>query len=86
VSLRVEWAKQALKNTRRLDRAARERILQALDRLSEAGQGDLIRLRRPLSGYRLRVGEWRVLLDMDKAAGTILVRDVLPRGRAYERD
>jgi mRNA interferase RelE/StbE len=36
-------------------------------------------------GWRLRVGDWRVLLDIDENARTIKVLRVLPRGRAYER-
>jgi mRNA-degrading endonuclease RelE of RelBE toxin-antitoxin system len=35
--------------------------------------------------YRLRVGDWRVIFAHDQATCTILVRHVLPRGRAYER-
>jgi mRNA interferase RelE/StbE len=33
-------------------------------------------------GYRLRVGNWRVLYDL--ADGRLLVLDVKPRGGAYE--
>jgi mRNA interferase RelE/StbE len=33
-------------------------------------------------GYRLRVGDWRVLYDLDD--GRLIVLDVKPRGGAYE--
>ncbi len=35
--------------------------------------------------FRLRVGGWRVIFDYDRETETVLVRRVLPRGRAYER-
>jgi len=59
------------------------RIGQAVARLGETGRGDLIRLQGGSGEWRLRVGEWRVRLDMDTAAHTITVLHVLPRGRAY---
>ena len=33
-------------------------------------------------GYRLRVGDWRVLYELDE--GRILVLDIKPRGGAYQ--
>ena len=78
---RVEWAKEAVKDTRRLDRPTRKRILRAVERLAEMGQGDLIRLRKPLAGHRLRV-----FLQSDIASKRILVRQVRPRGSAYDRN
>jgi len=33
----------------------------------------------------LRVGDWRAIVEVDRAANTIRVKRVLPRGRAYER-
>lgn len=83
---RVEWAKEAVKDTGRLDRPTRKRIVRAVERLAEMGQGDLIRLRKPLAGHRLRVGDWRVFLQLDIASKRILVRQVRPRGSAYDRN
>jgi mRNA interferase RelE/StbE len=34
------------------------------------------------SGYRLRVGDWRVLYELEKQR--LLVLEVLPRGGAYQ--
>ncbi|TML96179.1 MAG: hypothetical protein E6G10_27290, partial [Actinobacteria bacterium] len=33
--------------------------------------------------HRLRVGDWRVLLRLDRDQRTVYVLRVLPRGRAY---
>jgi mRNA interferase RelE/StbE len=80
---RVELAARALRDLGRLDRPVRERVLDALDRLTgEPPQGDLVRL----SGrdeWRLRVGDWRVRCELDPASRVVFVLRVLPRGRAY---
>jgi len=34
---------------------------------------------------RLRVGDWRVIVELDLEARTIVIQRVLPRGRAYNR-
>jgi len=34
---------------------------------------------------RLRVADWRVIVELDTAARTIVIQRVLPRGRAYDR-
>lgn len=35
------------------------------------------------SGYRLRVGDWRILYAVDTEAPTMTVAAILPRGEAY---
>ena len=75
----------------RLDRSVRQRVATALDTLSQdphsgklttpKGAGKLTG--RPES--RLRVGDWRVLLELDPETRTVIVKRVLPRGRAYDR-
>ena len=80
---RVEIARPARRDLRRIDPPVRTRILDALDRLvGDPPAGNLIKLRgRPDS--RLRVGDWRVLLRLDRDQRTVVVLRVLPRGRAY---
>lgn len=34
---------------------------------------------------RLRVGDWRVIVELDVPERTIVIARVLPRGRAYDR-
>lgn len=82
---RLLYANSARKDLRRLDPPVRARILSQLELLSQFGPGsELVKLKgRP--GSRLRVGEWRVLVDLDTGNRTIKVERVLPRGRAYER-
>jgi mRNA-degrading endonuclease RelE of RelBE toxin-antitoxin system len=70
----------------RLDPPVRRRVLNALGQFAEhpGSVGGLRRLAgRPES--RLRVGDWRVILDVVAERREIYVLRVLPRGRAYDR-
>lgn len=60
-------------------------MITALERLTESpDKGELRRLTgRPES--RLRVGDWRILVELHPEARTIIVKRVLPRGRVYDR-
>jgi mRNA interferase RelE/StbE len=83
---RIEYASSARKDLRRLDPPVRARIVRALERIAGEGaeNSGLVRLRgRP--GQRLRVGDWRAIVELDAANRTIRVKRVLPRGRSYER-
>lgn len=75
----------ARKDLRRLDPPVRTRIVRELERLATQGPGqELVRLKgRP--GSRLRVGDWRAIVELEQETRTIRVKRVLPRGRAYER-
>jgi mRNA-degrading endonuclease RelE of RelBE toxin-antitoxin system len=60
-------------------------MVAALEHLAkDPHSGKLSRLTsRPES--KLRVGEWRIIVELDHAARTVVVHQVLPRGRAYDR-
>ncbi len=85
MTARIVWTEPALDDWGKLDRQVAEQVDRALDRLAESGEGDLSRLHPPLEGYRLRVRDWRVLLYLDKKAGTVTVRAIEHRSRAYKR-
>jgi mRNA interferase RelE/StbE len=74
----------ARRDIRRLDPQVSRRIAAALERLaSNPDRGSLRKLvGRP--ELRLRVGAWRVLVELDRPAHVIVVHHVLPRGRAYD--
>jgi mRNA interferase RelE/StbE len=80
---RIEWRPRALKEAERLDIALRERIADAVQRLSE----DKVSVQR-LEGYnpplfRIRVGDWRILFTIE--AGVTMIQRVLPRDKAYRQ-
>ena len=84
MTLKVHWTDRALKDVARLDRRTRERIVTAIERLAESGQGDVRRLQGTREEIlRLRIGDWRLLFSEDQEAATLVVRRVLPRGSAY---
>lgn len=85
MSWQLEWTERALKDAERLDRTVRERVVTALERLAETGQGDLKRLGGGEPEWRLRVGDWRVRFTFDYAGKLIRVLRVLPRGSAYRK-
>jgi len=81
----VEFARRGEKDLERLDPQVKQRVLTAIDRL--AGDPPSAALRK-LTGRpesRLRVGDWRVIVELDLPAHTIVIQRILPRGRAYER-
>lgn len=75
-------APAAAKAIRRLPRNERERILGAIERLPA---GDVRRLTARRREWRLRIGNWRALIRLDRPSRVIVVTDVRPRGRAYDR-
>ena len=75
----------ARRDVRRLDPQVKRRVEAALDQVAiDPDSGHL----RKLAGrpeLRLRVGDWRVLVELDRSAHALVVHQVLPRGRAYDR-
>ena len=61
----IEFSRRALDDLDDLDSQLRERVIVALHRFAETGQGDLIKLRGRDNEWRLRVGNWRVRLEID---------------------
>ncbi|MFI4991427.1 MAG: type II toxin-antitoxin system RelE/ParE family toxin [Solirubrobacterales bacterium] len=79
------FTRSAEKDLRRLDPPVRKRVLGGLDRLLAEDRSLDVRRLTGNEHFRLRVGDWRVIFDYDRETKTVLVRRILPRGRAYER-
>jgi mRNA-degrading endonuclease RelE of RelBE toxin-antitoxin system len=79
------YAGRAEKDIARLDRPTRQRVLASLVELSLDPAAGQLRKLTGRSEHRLRVGEWRVLVELSQTTHTIIVKRVLPRGRAYDR-
>ena len=77
--MRIEYSRQAIKAIERLDRAIKQRIRIAAEKLPA---GDVRKLKGFSIAYRLRVGGYRVLFDME--GEEIRVTNILPRGDAYK--
>jgi len=78
----VRLSQTALDTLDSLDAESRERILQKLESGVDLPEHYLDRL-RDVPGCRLRVGDFRVVVDWDRNAGVLYVVAVLERKRDY---
>ena len=88
MSWRVEVKPTAEKQYLKLDKTTRRRIKEALQDLENAEKPLLQPRVRPLTArlkgdYRVRVGDWRMLLTPDRESRVLYVYAILPRGDAY---
>jgi mRNA interferase RelE/StbE len=79
----LEFRPEALKDLRAFPRKVADRILRKVDNLRSGFRGDVRRLVDPMPGYRLRVGDYRVLFVV--AGHRIVVYRVKHRREAYDR-
>ncbi len=77
--------KSAGKVLKRVDKATRTRIMQALRKLAEDPRRDDLNVvyYKAEKAYRLRVGDWRIIFERSKQE--IRVRVIRPRGGAYKK-
>ena len=75
------WDEGARSDLRRFDRDTAMRILLALTRYRDTGEGEVKRLTDREGLHRLRVGKWRIFFDIEP--GVIRIRGIDNRGQAY---
>jgi len=78
----VHWSLEARSDLRAIDRESALQILYCLDRYLASRSGDVKKLKPPLTGFRLRCGEYRVFFDL-KNDDAIDVTAVRHRKDAY---
>ena len=79
----VIFSDLALKQLRKLDREIGQRIISTLDRIRIRPDAYVKKLVGD-EGYRLRVGNYRVILDLDKEKLIILVLTIGQRRNVYD--
>lgn len=82
---RIVFTKQANRALRKMSRDTARLIREKLDQLAQdpsAPNPNLTKL-QGRSGYRLRVGDWRVIYELEDDRLVILVLKVAPRGGVY---
>ena len=84
----VEFSKPALKSLERLEKKISARILDRFEKLAECEnplqQKDIRSLEGKLKGYyRYRVGEYRIIFELDTHQRRIGILAVVPRGKGY---
>ena len=76
--MEIQYSKQALKFLKRQDEASQRRIITAIN---ARPSGNVISL-QGRSGYRLRVGNYRIIFD--KKGNILLIEKIDNRGQVYK--
>ena len=79
----LRWNRQAEADFDRLPGQMQDRVLAALERLADTGQGDIKKLSGRQDQWRLRVGDWRAIITFADRGRIIRVLRVLHRREAY---
>ena len=77
----LEFTVRALKDLRNLTPGVAKRITHKIESLRDNLQGDVKRLTDHRPRYRLRVGDWRVLFDIE--GKRLIIYRVLHRRESY---
>ena len=78
----VIWSPEARADLRAIERGTAMQILRCVDRYLANRNGDVKKLKPPLTGFRLRCGDYRVFFD-PKDETTIEITGVRNRREAY---
>jgi mRNA interferase RelE/StbE len=82
---RLEITKPAIRVLRRIPANAARLIRGKLDQLTrDPMRAPNVKRLKGRPGYRLRVGDWRVVYEADQAQRRLIVLDVGPRGSVYD--
>ena len=80
----IIWSESAIKDLKKIDRSVGKRIFDSISRLKEDPHHNVIKLTNS-PYYRLRVGDYRVILDIQKGQLRILIIKVGHRKRIYNK-
>lgn len=78
--MQIEYSKRAAKYIMAADKPTKKRLKEAIEKIPF---GDIKKLKGVEDGYRLRVGDLRVLFSMEE--NKIYIENIIPRGQAYKR-
>lgn len=81
----LEFSKTAIKRLRRLPQNLVKRITEKLQAIATAPYGSHNNVKKLVNrpGYRLRVGDWRIIYEIDGEKLKILVLEIDTRGGIY---
>ena len=80
----IIFDKEALRDLNKLDRVIKERIWSKLQECKQDPFHFFEKL-SDMDGFKLRIGDWRVIADLDRAGMIIKVLKVGHRKNIYER-
>jgi mRNA interferase RelE/StbE len=78
----VEFERHAEKDLERLDPQVKQRVLSAIGRLADDPRNAEVRRLKGRAESRLRVGDWRVIVELDAATRALIIQRIpAPRTR-----
>lgn len=82
----IAYTTAALKSRKRLPRDLRDRVTAKIEEVATSPSGKHLQVKPLVSvdAFRLRVGDWRVLFQLDHSKKILLVLDIRHRSEAYE--
>jgi mRNA interferase RelE/StbE len=80
----IIFSDQALRQLKKLEKTVQERIIAALERIRIRPQAYVTKLVGD-PGYKLRVGDYRIIMDIDNRKLTILVLKADHRKNIYQK-
>ena len=78
--MQIEYSKNTAKYINAADKPTKRRLKEAIEKIPF---GDIKKLQGIDNGYRLRVGDLRVLFSIED--DRIYIDNIIPRGQAYKR-
>lgn len=78
--MQIEYSKSSVKYINAADKPTKRRLKDAIEKIPF---GDIKKLQGIDNGYRLRVGDLRVLFSIED--DIIYIENIIPRGQAYKR-
>lgn len=79
----VLFTRAAAKELAALDRPVRTRVVRRIEALADNPRPPGCTALQGQPGYRIRIGDWRVLYTVSDETVTVLVVRVGPRGQVY---
>lgn len=76
----IEYSRKATKYINSTDKVTKKRLREAIEKIPF---GDIKRLQGIKNGYRLRIGDIRILFSME--GDMIYIDNIIPRWQAYKR-
>ncbi len=82
---KITYSRQAIKGMMGLQPARRQAVIKRINAIAASPSTQYPNVTRLAASqaYRLRVGDWRVIYELDRKTETMHVVIIAPRGRAY---
>lgn len=78
-NMKIKYSKKAVKHINAVDKPMKKRLKETIEKILF---GDIKKIQGIENGYRLRVGDLRVLFTPEE--DTIFVDNIVPRGQVYK--